>query len=282
MIWKPVGRDSGGRLIDWLEIDEWKHTTLSAKIKNNGGVPIFGRIADGRLWIRNVDRHIDGVLYISRYGVVLPAFDNIENDDSEKTFLKRIFTSQRDNLFSIIGMESRVRYIESFIPDSPQDAESYRMLTLIDPPDTIESDLDITIKKATAADFTFLWSLERGYQTEEVLRKGSRLNERFAKQRFMETLKAHVVYGLWTGGKAVAKAQTNARGWTYEQIGGVYVEPKHRKKGYGRAVVKALISDIHRRNKGACLFVKKANLPALRLYENLGFQDKESFRISYY
>ena len=142
------------------------------------------------------------MLFISRYGAVLPAYDAAGCDDEEEAFLTKLISSQREKLFSIIGMENRVRDVESRLTDSPRDSQSYRMLTLEQSPPAAEIGAGIMIRRAEESDFAALWPLEKNYQIEEVLRKGGGLDERFAKRRFMDTLKDHVVYGLWKNGKS--------------------------------------------------------------------------------
>ena len=282
MSWKAGNRGSGPRLVDWLKNDEWRHVAFSSRLKATGGPSGFGRIADGRLWIREGEKGIDGAVFASRYGVILPVYGEGGRDGSESAFLTRLLSSREDRLFSVIGMEDRVRDVEGRLKRSARDSESYRMLTLGEPSPGTGGSLELQVRKARESDFELLWPLEKGYQIEEVLRKGSLLNERFARKRFLEALRDHVVYCAVRDGTAVAKAQTNARGWTFEQIGGVYVPPGFRGKGFAAAVMEGLTSDILSRGLGACLFVKDANVPALRLYEKTGFRDRGAFRIAYY
>ena len=82
--------------------------------------------------------------------------------------------------------------------------------------------------------------------------------------------------------RPVATAATNTRGFQVDQIGGVFTTPDRRRTGLGTAVMLALLRDIFHRKKQACLFVKTANVAALRLYERLGFSARGGYRISYY
>jgi predicted GNAT family acetyltransferase len=84
------------------------------------------------------------------------------------------------------------------------------------------------------------------------------------------------------GGVPVAKAGTNARGFTTDQIGGVFTRPDLRHRGAARAVMTALLEHVRRDRRQACLFVKKDNAPAIRLYLGLGFDVRGEYRISYY
>ncbi|MCD6343341.1 MAG: GNAT family N-acetyltransferase [Spirochaetaceae bacterium] len=283
MKWSPAGRSSGKQLIRWLENNEWKHIPLSSRIKDSGGHPAFGKIACGRLWTRKDSGRITGVLYISRYGVVLPVFDRNENDADETQFLKKLLVSRENDLFSVIGMEERVLNIENHTRKPVSDYVNYRILVGSGPvPSEQGEPPELSIQPAELSDFDMLWKLEKAYQIEEVLRNGHKFDERSSRLHFQNTLKKQIVYYALLGGRAVARAGTNARGYLYDQIGGVFVIPELRGYGFGTAVMNRLLSTIAEADRRPCLFVKKSNLPALKLYKNLAFRDMGAFRISYY
>ena len=292
MSWHPAGRSESGKLADFLQIDEWRHVSLSSRILAAGEKPRFGQVADGRLWIRDGINEMKGTVFLSRFGVVLPSFIPEQMEDGDRIFLRRLLLSRRDRLFSIIGMEPVVRVLESCIGASPRDAEAYRMLVREgDPgeeiPDRMESERAVAqgalkILKAKPSDLEKLWPLEKAYQLEEVLRDGSRLNERLSRRHFLETLKKQMVFYAARNGRPVAKAGTNARGWNRDQIGGVFVVPEFRCQGIGAVVMVRLLQEIRRQGKRPCLFVKESNTAALALYRKLRFSDRGAFRICYW
>lgn len=57
-------------------------------------------------------------------------------------------------------------------------------------------------------------------------------------------------------------------------IGGVYTDPAERGKGLARAVVGALVEEARARRADSALYVREDNLPAVRAYEALGFQEE--------
>ncbi len=267
----------------WLRNEEWRHVALTSRLKAAGGAALFGQIADGRLWIRYNERRIAGALYLSRSGVVLPAFDRETGDTGDIDFLRNLLDSRRDRIFSVIGMENRVLDIEGRLGDTVPDVENYRMFTGIGPPRGPEkSPPGLSIHRASASDCDRLWPLEKAYQIEEVLRKGSCIDEQSSRRFFLNTLINQDIYYAEIGGRPVAKAGTNARGWTVDQIGGVYVIPELRGYGFARAVMNRLLSEIYSLGRQPCLFVKNSNRPALSLYEKLDFLDRGPFRISYW
>ncbi|MDF1566973.1 MAG: GNAT family N-acetyltransferase [Spirochaetaceae bacterium] len=283
MSWRPAGRDTCRRLIRILKVDEWMHAALASRLKASGGVARFGQISDGRLWVHEAADRIDGGLFISRFGIVLPAYDESTIEGRNSDFLTTLYRSRRDGLFSIIGMENRVMDVEAHLGEKPPDSESYRMFTR-DHSSVKENPVPpgITLHKAGPGDINLLWPLERSYQKEEVLRPGSHLDEKHGRRFFMNTLKNQEVYYAALNGKPVAKAGTNARGWNYDQIGGVFVEHALRGHGLGRVIMERLLDAIRTEGRRPCLFVKKSNRAALQLYKSLEFQDRGAFRISYW
>ncbi len=278
-----MGRISGKRLNRWLANEEWRHVALTSRLKSAAGIPRFGKIADGRLWVREENKRISGAVHISRYGVVLPVFNPDTLDSGDSDFFKRLFRSGEDTLFSIIGMENRVLEIEKQINRSPSETQTYRMFTGIGPSTSNnEAVSGLSIHHASPSDIDRLWNLEKAYQIEEVLRNSHPFDERSSRRYFLNTLKNQDVFYALLEGRPVAKAGTNARGWTYDQIGGVYVIPELRGYGIAEAVMNKLLSVIVSSGRRPCLFVKNTNHSALKLYKNLEFTDRDPFRISYW
>lgn len=84
---------------------------------------------------------------------------------------------------------------------------------------------------------------------------------------------------LYFEGVPVAMAAINARAGTTVQVGGVYVPPAQRGKGYGGEVLRQLLCRL--RGQGvtrAILFA--ANEPAARAYENIGFTRTGSYELA--
>lgn len=282
MNWRAAGKASFQRHIEWLKKDEWRQVALSSALKDSGCSVRRGRTAEGRLWIRESGERGVGGIYFSRFGVLLPAFNPRAAAEGDERFIGSLVRSRRDRLFSIIGTEERVRFVEDLLDERPADAERYRLFTGEGGAWAEEGGRRLTIRAASPEDFEELWPLERDYQIEEVIRAGKRVNEYRLRELFRASLKRQNIYMAMQGGRAVGKAGTNARGFTYDQIGGVFVSSRNRGCGIAGELMRVLLNQIHRRGKGACLFVKESNPAALRLYRGLGLQDRGAFRISYW
>lgn len=117
---------------------------------------------------------------------------------------------------------------------------------------------------------------------EEVLLPTHRLNPSLCWSNLRSILENQVVVIAEVGGRIIAKANTNGRGFRYDQIGGVFTERDYRNQGIAQLLVRRLSGTIRRDGKRACLFVKTNNAPAIALYHRLGFVQRDDFVITYY
>lgn len=115
-----------------------------------------------------------------------------------------------------------------------------------------------------------------------MLLPGHRANPATSKATLTESLKKQIVLVAYHRGEAIARVATNAQGYQTAQIGGVYTDPAWRGRGLARWLMSKLIDTLTENGKNASLFVKEANVAALRLYDGLGFSFESNFRISYY
>lgn len=89
---------------------------------------------------------------------------------------------------------------------------------------------------------------------------------------FLEKVERKISWGYFLEGRLVAMAEFNAKAMDLGQVGGVYTNPSHRKKGFAQSVMRQLITDarnVHQIRK-LIIFTGESNSPARRLYESLG------------
>lgn len=282
--------------IQWLKSCEWKYIALSSRLKeaeestSRNRIKLkqtawgcFGKIASGRLWINGCADYISGGLYISDNGLVLPALNIPDRENGEIPILRRFILKSQHRIKSIMGLDWQVCLIENLLSQKPLKSVDYRVLTLETRIKINKlNNTPIVVRPATMSDFDLLWPLEYSYLLEEVIDKNSLLNEHAARRFFTHTLKKQLVFYAISGDYPLAKANTNARGWLYDQVGGVFVTPEFRNQGIGYLVMDQLLDAIQQEQRHCCLFVKVSNFPALHLYRSLGFQDRGKFRISYW
>lgn len=72
-------------------------------------------------------------------------------------------------------------------------------------------------------------------------------------------------------GDIVAKCEFSAVTAEAVQLMGVWTAPRHRRQGFGRALLREVCGHLSRKGKSVTLFVNDFNRPAIELYESLGF-----------
>ena len=73
-------------------------------------------------------------------------------------------------------------------------------------------------------------------------------------------------------GEIVAKCEFSAVTPDAVQLMGMWTDPKLRRRGYGRALLREVCGHLARKGKTVTLFVNDFNQPAIALYERLGFK----------
>ncbi|GEM_PF-370649 len=143
----------------------------------------------------------------------------------------------------------------------------------------------LTIRRIAPTDpeaVTRLLPLQEAYEREEVLPAGTAFHAAACRLGLQKIQQSHILLQADLDGRTVAKANTNARGFTRDQIGGVYVLPGYRGRGIGTRLTAALAAELGTEARRAVLFVKKNNPAAIRAYEKVGFRVRDDYRICYY
>lgn len=132
-------------------------------------------------------------------------------------------------------------------------------------------------------DADVLMNLQSSYEKEEVLPVCRTFMASVVRQNLEHILRSEYVLSIQTDkGNFAAKANTNAIGINYIQIGGVYTAPEYRRHHYAALLVSTLVHKIYSVKKAPVLFVKNSNSIARQLYISLGFVKSGSFVIAYF
>jgi predicted GNAT family acetyltransferase len=153
------------------------------------------------------------------------------------------------------------------------------------PPTAMESftgPRGLIIRRPRVSDLDGIFPLQKGYEQEEVLPRGSAFNPAACRRSLEQLVSTDLILIAELKGSVVGKININAQSFSCLQIGGVYVLPEFRNRGIAQAMTAGIIRALHPLQKKFTLFVKKANLPALKAYDNLGFVKIADYRINYY
>jgi predicted GNAT family acetyltransferase len=88
--------------------------------------------------------------------------------------------------------------------------------------------------------------------------------------------------GVKEDGKLVAMAGERVKPDGYTEIALVCTHPEYRRKGYAAALSGVLMKEIIDRGEKPFLHVMTHNVPAIKLYEKLGFKIRTEYTISAY
>lgn len=138
------------------------------------------------------------------------------------------------------------------------------------------------IIKCTEKEIDELFNLQKKYLQEEVAPKGKIVSRLEVAMSLRQILKNQLCLAVFSDGEIVAKANTNAIGINWIQLGGVYTHPSYRRNGYALHLVFSICRRAMKVNRGISLFVKENNVAAVHLYEKIGFHVKDSYKIAYF
>ena len=282
MKWRSLRNGDNRKVRDFLSRWEWKNLLLSRNYRQTRERTMGLPREQGFMvaWYEpEGPSELEGLLY-GGGGMILPL---LAEGLSALEVFKLPLSFSLGNPRTLMGEASAVKCLEAQIDRPLGNTVNYDLMVRIgETPRHASSRLDIEIRRANPSDCHILFPLQRAYVLEEVLLKDSPFNPRLCLQNLKLVLKNGLVLMACHRGVPVAKAETNARGYAFSQVGGVYTLPSYRNWGIARLLVEELARREWQNKRGLVLFVKKSNLPAQRLYGGGGFRRAGDFRISYY
>ena len=288
-MWRPADSGVLPAVRGYLARREWACCALSSRILVWGapGCPVPG---GGRLfaWIRDsggaaIPPPATGLFLTTSSGGLYPALaDSPPERDEELLALADVKTNR---LSACIGLAEDVRRIEAAARVASADGNDYFLMVLDSP--KLGCGLEPPFAGLAAftpdlSDVNAVFPLQAAYEKEEVLVPMHRYDPRATRSGLAAALDGQEMLCARLDGRIVAKAQTNARGVGWDQLGGIYVEPGLRGRGIGTWLVATLCLRILGQGRSLTHFVKKKNAAAIRSYRKIGFRFRESYRISYY
>ena len=128
-----------------------------------------------------------------------------------------------------------------------------------------------------------LLELQKSYEQEEVVPECFNFDEDFCRLRFFNSLRTQFVLALKNEeNQFVAKAGTNAMGFKFVQLGGIFTQKDCRGRHFAKYLLQVLLFRLLKIHKSVVLFVKKQNFPANKLYNSLSFKKISDYSIAYF
>ncbi len=244
---------------------------------------------DADLWAGNRDAALEGLFFASPTRVAFPVFPC---EAAVERGLSELVAARGYAPASLVGLASDVERCEAALGLRPLVRVGYRLMSRPAHPctgsrarrgaDKGGDPSQLSIRRATATDLDALLPLQEAYEHEEVLTAIHRFNAAASRAALARNLEDQVLVVAELSGLLIGKAGTNARAFSLDQVGGVYVAPPYRRQGVARALMEALLDMLAAEGRGTSLFVKPHNAAARALYEGLGYEELADFRADYF
>ncbi len=283
MSWKFARPEDAPALAAFLRPREWECVNLTSRLRAVGREGFSA--GTGRIAVNLVEGRPAQAVYMSRHGLLIPYLPGYSAaGDEGGRGLADIFFKAGGAAASLMGMADYCDAFCSVLDLRPEIRIDYNLMTHCRPPSPVPpaGSAEFSVRRAVPGDLDALLPLQEAYEREEVLVRQDMFDSGRTRAELKNTLASQIVVLAEHRGRVVAKGGTNARGLGYDQIGGVFTVPEFRNRGAGFHVIEGLLFHIFAGGKGACLFVKKANVPAIRLYDRCGFGIAGNYRISYF
>ena len=195
-------------------------------------------------------------------------------------------TAPHRPIHCISGERQGTEYLVNLLKKSgkePYQVNHYKIMTCekaVNPPEELQN--DDAIIRCTENDMEVLFPIQKKYLSEEVAPFGKKVTDAEVSIGLRQTLKNQLCLALITNDEIAAKANTNAIGLDWIQLGGVYTHPLYRRNGYAWHLVAALCRRAEKAQKKSALFVKDINVPAMELYKKCGFKEGPLYEIAYF
>ena len=276
-------------LIDFLKRDEWRTVGFTSRIKDNIAFRWSGRhhfaVLLNEMKSTGPEAIAEAVL-LTRNGLIVPILSDgqpftLDRCDQMRILLQRFSL----RLHSIMGPRDSVIKMERLFSAKAYAKIDYHLMVR-----TLNREngrpvpplSNLMVSRAGPEDSERLFSLQKAYEIEEVCLDPSHFNESVSRILFKNNLRKQIIFFTEAGGLPVAKAGTNARGFNVDQIGGVFTKSGFRRNGIATYLMKVLLEYLSVEKKAVTLFVKRDNPSALALYRKLEFEERGSYRITYY
>jgi uncharacterized protein len=281
MGWRAARKTDLNDLLSFLLPREAPCVAFTSRLRERGKPALPGRLRGSVLIFREGRAPIRGAVLRTSYGLLMPVFG--EGAAELGAEAARIIAAAGPAA-SVMGLSADVSPLLEALPGAIRETRNYYLMLRRAAPLALPAtpDPELRARPASGEDASALFPLQSAYEKEEVLLAGDRFNAAAARVILERSLRDEIVWTAEYRGTPVAKAGTNARGFAWDQLGGIFVNKDWRGRGLGTWLVASLLSSLAAEGRNASLFVKKTNTAAIAMYRRLGFEIRDNFAIAYY
>lgn len=137
----------------------------------------------------------------------------------------------------------------------------------------------LSVRRGQTKDLAWIQRAAAGMTQEDTgLQWAGNTPDHFSSQIRQSIQEGNEILGL-VDGAPVYRMKKGMEGSAGAQIGGIWVEPAARGKGYGQAGTRSVTSALLQRGPRVTLHVRADNKPAIRCYEAVGYTPVRAFRM---
>ncbi len=282
--WKKPEIGDAEALVEFLAREEYRCVSLSERLARGfslGGArdrPGFAASfrepfkAPVGFWLHHDEVSIDGAALLCPKG---SAWCLLPRNGRGIADLAAVF-DPGGRLSSLSGPGEDVGPLSATIGRVPRIARRYALMRSCGEIAPLAAPEGVGIRRASMRDIPSLCSLHGAYEKEEMP-EAPRSCLPSLLERMVGMLRRQVVVIASLDGLPVGKANTNARGLSTDQLGGIYVRPEARNRGIGAFMTGSLAAMLRHENRSVCLYVRPENGEAERMYGKLGFDEAGSY-----
>lgn len=296
MHWRKIGDKEFPALLDFiLPLEKYCSGFTSRLISENGpALPpkrealiyaaCTGTTASGDQSRDLRPEQIRGAVLMTSRGMIMPVHQpGTKLPENAIRDIMDTFYRYSRKIYCIIGLSQIVQHYEKALREKIDTRILYHLMHRSDssplPRNIFPQGL--RMNSLNEKDLEAVYPLEVEYQYEEVLVHPERFSPSTHLVHFKKQLREQKILFATLNGEPAAKVGTNAIGFGYCQIGGVYTAKPYRRMGISRSLMIRLLEEIHNRGSSAVLFVRKSNKAAVQLYRKLGFDIIGEYQITY-
>ena len=139
---------------------------------------------------------------------------------------------------------------------------------------------EATIRLAEPSDCETVAEHSAAYASEDLGKYAPDSDPKGLQQVVMDRIHEGRTYVIEHGGELVFHVHVGAHTSHGCMVGGTYVPPKHRGRGFATQGMRQVVRRLLRRWPAVALHVNEANPPAVKVYQNVGFSSHAAYRLA--